>query len=405
MIAKISSGNSLYGALAYNQNKVENRSASVIFTNKIIENQDGTFTMNSFLKSFEPYLLANKRTEKPVLHVSLNPNPNDKISDEKLVEIAQLYMQKMGYGNQPFAVFKHEDIERRHIHIVSARVDENGKKIDSNFERKKSLEICREIERKFNLIPTENQQLASNAINQLKPLNCKNGDMKHQISNIIRPISREWTFLSLKEYKTLLSLYNVGFEEVSGTVKNQNYRGMLYFALNEKGEKIGNPFKSSLFGKNTGLDFLEKKIEKAAETVKNKKMKERCKSVIATALQNCKSRADFENELKKQKIYAVFRTNEDGRIYGATFVDFEQHCVFNGSRLGKEFSANAFNDFFNKTETENKQDNLEQKSQLSHLSQLSPLSLLSLFSFNETPEDIEEQRFTKKLKKKKQRKI
>ncbi|MDR1129796.1 MAG: relaxase/mobilization nuclease domain-containing protein, partial [Prevotellaceae bacterium] len=130
MIAKISSNNNIYGTLSYNQNKVDEQHAQVIFTSKMIEPADGKWEINACLQSFEPYLLANRRTEKPVLHVSLNPDPKDVLSNEQLSEIAQTYMRKMGYGDQPFIVYLHEDIERRHIHIVSMRVDENGKKID-----------------------------------------------------------------------------------------------------------------------------------------------------------------------------------------------------------------------------------------------------------------------------------
>jgi hypothetical protein len=111
MIAKISSGNNIYGALSYNQNKVDENYAKVIFSNKMIEPADGKWEINTCLQSFEPYLLANRRTEKPVLHVSLNPDPKDVLSNEQLSEIAQTYMQKMGYGDQPFIVYLHEDIE------------------------------------------------------------------------------------------------------------------------------------------------------------------------------------------------------------------------------------------------------------------------------------------------------
>jgi hypothetical protein len=108
MVAKISSGNSLYGALSYNQIKVDEDHAKVILTYKMLESLDGKFDIEMCLQSVEPYLLANKRTEKLVLHVSLNPNPKDLVSDERLSEIVQEYMQKMGYGDQPYIVFKHE---------------------------------------------------------------------------------------------------------------------------------------------------------------------------------------------------------------------------------------------------------------------------------------------------------
>ncbi|GHV71345.1 hypothetical protein FACS189420_6130 [Bacteroidia bacterium] len=171
MIAKISSSNNLYGALSYNQNKVDEKHAQVIFSNKMIEPKDGNFDISTCLMSFENYLLANKRTEKPVLHISINPDPKDVLSNEQLSEIAQTYMQKMGYGDQPFIVYKHEDIERRHIHIVSLRVDENGKKIDGNFERRRSMDVCRDLEQQYGLIPADQKQKSQSSLspNRIKP--------------------------------------------------------------------------------------------------------------------------------------------------------------------------------------------------------------------------------------------
>jgi len=352
MVAKINSGSSLYGALSYNQEKVNEKHAKVIFTNRMIEPRDGVYGIGACMRSFEPYLLANRKTEKPVLHISINPDPKDSLTDEQLSSIAQQYMDKMGYGNQPFIVYKHEDIDRRHIHIVSLRIDENGKKLDHNFERKKSMDICRELEREYGLVPADKKQRQENT--PLKAVRYENGDIKHQIANVIRPVADNYHFQSLKEYKALLSFYNINVEEVRGEVKGKPYQGLVYSALNEKGEKAGNPFKSSLFGKSVGMDALEKRIEKSGETIKDKGLKERSRKVIASAIQSCKNRPGFEKELAKNGIGVLFRKNEQGRIYGATFIDHEQKAVFNGSRLGKEFSANVFNDLFSGKQHETK---------------------------------------------------
>ncbi len=67
-------------------------------------------------------------------------------------------MEKMGYGNQPFIAFIHEDIDRHHLHIVSVRVDEKGKKLDHNFEYRKSMEICRHLEQKYHLKAAEKNE-------------------------------------------------------------------------------------------------------------------------------------------------------------------------------------------------------------------------------------------------------
>jgi hypothetical protein len=402
MIAKISSNNNIYGALSYNQTKVNDEHAQVIFTGKMIERADGKWDINTCLQSFEPYLLANKRTEKPVLHISLNPDPKDVLSNEQLSEIAQIYMQEMGYGNQPFIVYLHEDIERRHIHIVSLRVDENGKKIDGNFERHRSMDVCRELEQKYGLVPADQKQRQEGL--PLKPVRYEDGDVRHQIANVIRPIAGNWYFQSLKEYRALLTLYNVCMEEIRGEVNGKPYRGIVYSALNDKGEKVGNPFKSSLIGKCVGVEELEKRIEKLAEVIKNKHLKERSKKVISSVMLTANNRTDFEGALAKQGISVLFRENGQGRIYGTTFIDHTQKCVFNGSRLGKEFSANAFNDLFNGKNV-SETDSPSPKSQMSHPTQANDEGsgiggIFDFFSPETRGDEIEEQNFTRRLKRK-----
>jgi hypothetical protein len=344
MVAKISASNSLYGALSYNQMKVDEDHAKVIFSNRMIEPQSGIQDINTCLQSFEPYLLANRKTEKPVLHVSLNPDPKDVLNDDQLSDIAQKYMNKMGYGDQPFVVYKHEDIERKHIHIVSLRTDENGKKIDDRFEHRRSMESCRELEKEYKLAPADQKQRQDGT--PLKAVRYEDGDVKHQIANVIRPIAQTYHFQSLKEYSALLSLHNINVEEVRGEVRGSRFNGLIYSALNNKGEKVGNPIKSSTFGKPVGYEALQKRIEKSTEIIKTQHLKTRNKQAITTAMRTTKSRPEFEKTLAKQNIEVLFRTNDKGRIYGATFIDHEQKYVFNGSRLGKEFSANVFNDLF-----------------------------------------------------------
>jgi hypothetical protein len=289
-------------------------------------------------------------------------------------------------------------------------VDENGKKIDDRFEHRRSMDVCRELEQKYGLIPADQKKRQEGL--PLKPVRYEDGDVKHQIANVIRPIAQSWHFQRLKEYNALLSLYNISMEEVRGEAKGKPYSGIVYSALDSKGEKAGHPFKSSLFGKSVGYDALQKHIEKSAETIKNKGLKERSKKVIAAAMHTCKTRPDFEKALAKQGISALVRTNEEGRIYGATLIDPEQNCVFNGSRLGKEFSANVFNDLFTgKDITHDLQDdrinpNTELGSGKSFNRESQDLGVGGLFDIlsPETQgENPEEEAFIRKMKRKKRK--
>ena len=142
MVANIRSGATPGGALRYNKEKVDKDEAEVLFWQKMLEPFDkyGQLDIDTCMESFWPYLEANRRTTNTVFHASLNPSPED----EQLREIACEYMERMGYGEQPYIVFKHKDIEREHLHIVSLRINELGRKINDSREYDRSMSVLRE---------------------------------------------------------------------------------------------------------------------------------------------------------------------------------------------------------------------------------------------------------------------
>jgi len=346
MIAKIGRSENLYGALAYNNLKVEKENGQILFTNKIIETPNGTYTVAQLTQSFEPYLIANRNTQYHTLHISLNPDPKDVVSDDQYREMAQEYMLQMGYGEQPFIVFKHTDIDRSHIHIVSVCVDEQGKKILDKFEKMRSMNLCRELERKHGLIPaTDKERNQTEKI--FKPVDYRAGDVKSQIASVIRHLPNYYQFQTLGEYNALLSLFNITTEKVEGELHGKTQQGLLYIPLDEKDERAGHPFKASLFGKNAGLPALELHFAKCKTTLKDTPSKQTLKSAVTIALQSTDNEQAFKKQLGEQGINVVVRRNDTGRIYGITFIDHNSKSVWNGSRLAKELSANTFNDYWN----------------------------------------------------------
>lgn len=352
MVAKISKGSSLQGALLYNQEKVKEQQAKVLFTNRIILNRDGSLNMYLANLSFAPYLNANKNTEKPVLHISINPHPDDIVSDEMYSDIAHNYMQKMGLGDQPYIVYKHEDLDRKHIHIVTVNINGDGRKIGDSNNFYQSKKITRELEKMYALHTAEKKK-QSEEFPQLKRVDYQSGDIKKQIANISKSLLKNYRFQSVNEFRTLLSLYGVTVEEVKGEIKGKNYSGLVYSAIDEKGEKVGNPIKSSVIGKSVGYDPLQSRLEYSAKYMKEHKIFESPKLIVGSAVSSYTDKQTFLNDLAKNNINVVFRENTDGRIYGATFIDHQSRCVFNGSKMGKEFSANVFNELF-KDDTTNK---------------------------------------------------
>lgn len=358
MIAKIGRGANMMGVLSYNQLKVDKENGEILATHRMRETVNGNYTVAQLYSSFEPYLMANKRTEKAVLHISLNPDPRDKVDDENFKQIATEYMKLMGYGDQPYVVFKHTDIERTHIHIVSTCVDRNGKKISDSYEKLRSMDVCRTLELQYQLLAaTEKERNTKEAI--FKPVDYKEANIKSQIASIVRYLPKYYQYQSLGAYNALLSLFNITAEEVKGELNGQPKQGLIYFALNENGEKATNPFKASLFGKQAGLETLQKHFEESKEKMKVTATKELLKKTIEIVIHITSNETDFKKQLLEQGINTVVRRNDEGRIYGMTFIDHESRSVWNGSQLGKNLSANVFNDWWKGEVIEKRQKSIQ----------------------------------------------
>jgi len=343
MVAKISIGSSLYGALAYNGEKINEGKGKLLVTNKVFDDGTGKMDIHRAVEDFKCYMPPQVRTEKPVIHISLNPHPDDKLTDVELADIAREYMDKLGYGNQPYMVFKHEDIDRHHLHIVSIRVDETGKCLNNAYNFHRSKATTRELEKEYGLHTAERQRETNQE--PVKKVNPSDGNVKKQLGNVTKSLMH-YHFQSLGEYRALLSLYNVTVEEVRGKVREREYHGLLYSAIDDKGNKVGNPCKSSRFGKSVGYEALEKHVDFSKEQIREKKLAVHTKDAVTSALRRTTNRSEFIAELKTKDIDTVLRETDAGRIYGATFIDHHTGCVLNGSRLGKELSANALQEHF-----------------------------------------------------------
>lgn len=344
MVAKITIGSSLFGAIKYNAVKVNEGKGQLLDTNKIFNAGDGRVDIAQTLKDFERRMPGQMRTEKPVIHISLNPHPGDNLTDGELTAIAREYMEQMGYGGQPYIVVKHEDIDRHHLHIVTVNVDENGKRLNRDFLYRRSDRIRRELEQKYGLHPAErkNQRLD----NPLRKVAASAGDVKKQVGNTVKALNGQYRFQTMGEYRALLSLYNMTVEEARGNVRGREYHGLVYSVTDDKGNKVGNPFKSSLFGKSAGYEAVQKKFVRSKSEIKDRKLADMTKRTVLSVLQGTYDKDKFVSQLKEKGIDTVLRYTEEGRIYGATFIDHRTGCVLNGSRMGKELSANALQEHF-----------------------------------------------------------
>ena len=343
MIAKISATENLGGALGYNFKKVEKGEASILLAAELYQDKEGNYTMEEVFADMEALIPKKCRTKKAVFHCSLNPHPDEKLSNEQLTQIAKEYMEALGYGKQPYIVFKHNDIAREHIHIVSLRVDGNGRKINDRFEKRRSKKITDALERKYSLIPSSLKKENNGQI--CDKVDIGKGDIKQQVSSIVRAVLKHYTFCSLGELNAILSRYNLAVEEVKAEYRGKRYDGLVYVPADNKGNKVSTPIHASDIGRGVGYTAVQNRMQKSKLAVKPLVPAIRDK-VLQTMSTSPRTEEKLRQRLGEQGLRVVIRKNESGRIYGITFIDDKEGVALNGSRLGKGYAANIFNGYF-----------------------------------------------------------
>ena len=349
MIAKISSSANLAGALGYNFKKVDTGGASVLLAEGLYEPPGATYTLHEVLSDMQALIPSKCRTKNLVFHCSLNPHPKEKLTDENLIRIAREYMQALGYGSQPYIVFKHHDIEREHIHIVSLRVNSAGEKINDKFENRRSKRITDHLERKYGLIPsTPSKEQRTNAPTSQENLTSDN--IRSEIAQTLRGILTHYHFCSLGEFKAIIGGYQLTVEEVKNSYRGREYNGIVYAPTDEAGNKLCPPLHASKIGRGVGYTALQSKMRQSKQGIKPflPEIRQRVLAVMRTSPQ---TEEELLASLEKSGLRCLIRKSEGGRIYGITFIDDTLGIALNGSRLGKGYAAKQFETYFSAPES------------------------------------------------------
>ena len=220
----------------YNERKVERHKASFYHCQNMPVLNPFLGDKNNRYQIFQDIENRNTRVRKPGLHISVNPTVSDlvRLGDTGIrTEIGNL-MKHLGYGNQPYLVYKHADLERVHFHIVSTRIDsETGKKIKDNFEKEKTQRFIKDLEQKYQLTKDETQE----KLNYRFSGSSKN--LKQNLENLFGQLNRMEFITSKEMYDQALGLFQVEIRKAG--------RGYLVFVTDETGNPIRHPVKMGDF--------------------------------------------------------------------------------------------------------------------------------------------------------------
>ncbi|MET4546265.1 hypothetical protein ABIE26_003592 [Pedobacter africanus] len=346
MVAKIESGKSIRGILHYNEDKVELGEAALILASGFAGDIEKMSLMQK-LNRFKHLIELNAKVKTNALHLTLNFDASDKLDNSKLQQIAAEYMERIGFGDQPFLVYRHLDANHPHIHIATTNIQKDGERIDIHgIGYRLSEPVRKDMEKKYGLVQAEGRELKHGQ--SIMPAIYGEKPTKQVISNTVTGVMRQYSYTSFAEYKAILEQFNIKADRGAEHTRMFQKRGLLYSILDGKGEPVGIPVKaSSIYCKPT-MDELEKRFERNKE--KRKPFKAELKNELDKLFFKFGnlSQGTLEKELRTNSIDVVFRKNDQGQIYGVTYIDHRNKTIFNGSDLGKAYSAKAMSERFEK---------------------------------------------------------
>ncbi|MFI5452174.1 relaxase/mobilization nuclease domain-containing protein [Pedobacter sp. UC225_61] len=339
MVAKIAFGKSIRGILTYNENKVSQGQASLILASGFAADIN-RLSLYQKINRFTKLTSLNTRAKTNAMHISLNFDPSDKLDQHRLQQIAQSYMEQIGFSEQPYIVYQHTDAAHPHIHIATTIIKKDSKrKYTQYFGRDVSEPARKNIEKQYALVKAEGRKQDQSwgitpAVYGSKPT-------KQAINSVLKAVVDNYSFTSLAEFNAILGQFNIRADRGGEDTKMFQKNGLQYCLLDENKEPIGVPIKASSFYSQPTLANLEKKFLKGIE--ERKPLKENLKDRIDQQLSkyNSITRATFQREVARAQVAVVFRQNQTGFIYGVTYIDHKQKTVFNGSDLGNDYKAKA----------------------------------------------------------------
>ena len=213
MVARIISGKSIRGLLNYNENKVKAGEAQLIMASLFGTELDKLNFMDK-LNRFQHLTDLNGRVKTNSMHIMLNFDINEKPGNQTLQQIASSYMDKIGFGDQPILVYRHDDAAHAHIHIVTTNIQADGSRINTyNIGKTLSEAARKELEIEFGLVKASDKEIKNvTGIRAITPEKVIYGKTptRRAITNVVTSVMQSYKFTSMAEFNAiLLSLIHI----------------------------------------------------------------------------------------------------------------------------------------------------------------------------------------------------
>lgn len=339
MVARIGDGDNIEKAIRYNEQKVSSGQA-VLLAAEGFPLPASDLQLAHKIKWFEEITSRNTRAEKNSIHIVLSFHRKDKLNGIDLEELAREYMHGIGFGEQPYLLYKHRDTANPHLHIVTTNIRQDSSRIDTHLIGKLISSPVRErMEIKYNLIKARGRREHEGQLQGLTKTDLM-GDpirLRGKLRNIVRTVFETYHYGSFDEYA--ITLQKLGIKADRGEVGSRmyEYEGLVYAPLGIDGEQAGKSIKASQIYTSPTLKRILDKLK--ANTHARQNYRGRARFILQQAMAGATTMEMLEQKLKVDGIELHFHVNEAGRTYGMNVIDHVTRNIFKGSELGKGLSA------------------------------------------------------------------
>jgi hypothetical protein len=329
-------------SLNYNERKVKEGKAERIGAENFLKDHD-RLTKEDILNRFRQRSSFNERLHDYGVHFSLNFGKQERLDNEKLLDITGRYMTAMGFQDQPYVVYRHTDAGHPHVHVVATTVRADGSWIRLEPKHfRASHAITRDLEEQFHLEKNRKMTPAEQprfAVDHAQKVRYGETGLQRAISDVLNTVVDHYNYTSLDEFNAILKQYNVAANPGLENSRLRRVGGLLYHALDEDGNRIGAPLKASLFFLKPTLKKLEQKF------TENLQLRETARQRLHTAVEWALAGRDpnwpaFINSLEKDGIAVVTNKKEDGKEY-LFLVDHANRYAFASESLGKGYDLDS----------------------------------------------------------------
>ncbi|HXB08008.1 MAG TPA: relaxase/mobilization nuclease domain-containing protein [Puia sp.] len=343
MVARINAVRSTAKPLTYNEEKVAQGKAECIHTGNFLQSKE-RLTYEDKLRRFQRLNELNGRSQVKMFHATLNFSPKEVLSNKELAGITDRYMQGLKMENQPHLVYRHNDANHPHIHIVSSLIRPDGSRVNTHrIGADLSQPTCKAIEAEFHLIPSGRRQNTNLPIPEsTRRFNPASSEpVSEAVNRIAATVMKHYQFTDLAEYNAILRAYNVTAETGAPGSKTHRYNGLYYVALDDHGNRVSPPIMASQLPCRPTQSRLDKKYSESR--IEREKLLVSIKTHVGLALdQEHPNLPSLVSRLQRDGIEIVHPPANGRNPHDQIFVNHQTRIAVTGKSLGPEYTTAAF---------------------------------------------------------------